>query len=336
MRTSPTSRSRSRATSAASSQRAGRWRRPDPTRRDRRGRDPRRRMGARDRRHARARAPRYGTVARLGYDADRQLHDFPLALDKAEHAHDRVLLVGAATAPGEPWTDFCLREADAAVAVTHGAPAFGWLEQRTALKGCELVVTAGEVTEGVIEALQPREVQVVPGGRPGCERALERDRAAARGALDRACAVGRRRARLRPPRRARRAAGGRASRSTATRARAWARSVGDRRHGRHDRRPARDLPRCFVRQNPSRDYTLPAYSLIRGARTRKLLGEVFGDRRIGSSRTASSASQPTCSPASSSSCAPARRRGRSTRASPSPASTRRWRPATAACSSTAA
>jgi predicted acylesterase/phospholipase RssA len=38
--------------------------------------------------------------------------------------------------------------------------------------------------------------------------------------------------------------------------------------------------RCFVRQNPSRDYTLPAYSLIRGARTRKLLGEVFGDRRI--------------------------------------------------------
>ena len=38
--------------------------------------------------------------------------------------------------------------------------------------------------------------------------------------------------------------------------------------------------RCFVRQNPSRDYTLPAYGLIRGARTRKLLADVFGDRRI--------------------------------------------------------
>ena len=38
--------------------------------------------------------------------------------------------------------------------------------------------------------------------------------------------------------------------------------------------------RSFVKQNPSRDYTLPTYSLIRGARTRKLLGEVFGDRRI--------------------------------------------------------
>ena len=35
--------------------------------------------------------------------------------------------------------------------------------------------------------------------------------------------------------------------------------------------------RCFVEQNPSRDYTLPAYGLIRGARTRKLLGEVFGE-----------------------------------------------------------
>jgi NTE family protein len=38
--------------------------------------------------------------------------------------------------------------------------------------------------------------------------------------------------------------------------------------------------RCFVKQNPSRDYTLPAYSLIRGARTRRLLGEVFGANKI--------------------------------------------------------
>ena len=184
---------------------------------------------------------RYGTVARLGYDADRPIHDFPLALDKAEHAHDRVLLVGAATAPGEPWTDFCLREADATVAVTHGAPALGWLEQRTTLKGCELLVTAGEVTAGVIDGT---------GAARGAGRARRRgragaragrDRAAARGPLDRARALRRRRARLRPPRRARRAAGaGHPDRPLRGREHGLDR-VGDRRHGRHDRRPARDL-----------------------------------------------------------------------------------------------
>ncbi len=223
---------------------------------------------------------RYGTVARLGYDADRPLHDFPLALDKAEHAHDRVLLVGAATAPGEPWTDFCLREADATVAVTHGAPALGWLEQRTALKGCELIATAGEVTPGVIDALQPREVQVVPGGEAGLERALGATarRLAGRsiglvlsgggarafahlGVLDELRAQG-----IQIDRYAGASMGSIVSGIAA---------MGATTDVLHE-----IFTRCFVRQNPSRDYTLPAYSLIRGARTRKLLGEVFGDRRI--------------------------------------------------------
>src|SRR5205823_3289106 len=38
--------------------------------------------------------------------------------------------------------------------------------------------------------------------------------------------------------------------------------------------------RGFVTNNPSNDFVLPAYSLIRGGKTRRLLFEAFGDRRI--------------------------------------------------------
>ena len=38
--------------------------------------------------------------------------------------------------------------------------------------------------------------------------------------------------------------------------------------------------RGFVRTNPTADFVPPAYSLIRGAKTRRLLREAFGDRRI--------------------------------------------------------
>src|SRR5262249_37146448 len=40
------------------------------------------------------------------------------------------------------------------------------------------------------------------------------------------------------------------------------------------------LHRSFVAQNPSRDFVFPAYSLIRGARTRKPLAHELGDLRI--------------------------------------------------------
>jgi NTE family protein len=220
---------------------------------------------------------RYGTVARLGYDTERRVHDFPLALDRAESAHDRVLLVGAATAPGEPWTDFCLREADLVLAVTHGAPALGWLEQRQTLKGCELLATAGELPPGVIEALEPRMTQVVRGDLDAALAATAR-RLAGRslglvlsgggarafahlGVLDELRAAGLQIDRY-----------GGASMGAIV---AGIAAMGATTDSLHE-----IFMRCFVRQNPSRDYTLPAYGLIRGARTRRLLGEVFGDRRI--------------------------------------------------------
>ena len=223
---------------------------------------------------------RHGSVARIGYDADRSVRDFALALDRAEHAHDRVLLVGAATAPGEAWTDFCLREADAIVAVTHGAPAIGWLEQRSALTGCELLATAGELAPGVIEALQPRETQVVPGGEAGLERALE---ATARRLAGRSIGLvlsggGARAFAHLGVLDALRDAGIVVDRYAGASMGAVVGGIsamGASAEELHD-----IFVRCFVHQNPSRDYTLPAYGVIRGARTRKLLGEVFGARRI--------------------------------------------------------
>jgi predicted acylesterase/phospholipase RssA len=38
--------------------------------------------------------------------------------------------------------------------------------------------------------------------------------------------------------------------------------------------------RYFIDQNPSADYTVPAFSLVRGLRTRRLLAEAFGDTTI--------------------------------------------------------
>lgn len=223
---------------------------------------------------------RYGSVARLGYDADRRIPDFPLALDRADNAHDRVLLVGAATAPGEPWTDFCLREADVTLAVTHGAPALGWLEHRSALKDCELLVTAGEVADDVIDALQPRDVQVVQDGEAGLKRALEATaRRLAGHSIGLVFSGGGARAfahlgvldELR-------AAGieiDRYSGASMGSIVAGLAAMGASAEEVHE-----IFVGGFVRQNPSSDYTLPVYSLIRGARTRRLLGDAFGSRRI--------------------------------------------------------
>ena len=55
----------------------------------------------------------------------------------------------------------CVREADLVVAVSTGAPDAAWRERATALHGCELLVFGPAVADSVLEALQPREVQVI-------------------------------------------------------------------------------------------------------------------------------------------------------------------------------
>ena len=95
----------------------------------------------------------HGSVARL---SSGEL----VTIDQAERDADRVVLRGSA-APGDEWTELCVREADLVVAVSAGPPDAAWRERAAALQGCELVVLGPAVTDGVLEALQPREVQVI-------------------------------------------------------------------------------------------------------------------------------------------------------------------------------
>jgi predicted acylesterase/phospholipase RssA/CRP-like cAMP-binding protein len=105
---------------------------------------------------------RHGSAAGLRAEAEESAARMSAMLDRADRAEDRVVLIGTATRPGDPWTDFCLRESDLVVAVTGGAPERAWLERPQPLFGCELIVTgrpAGGV--GAIEALRPGELQVL-------------------------------------------------------------------------------------------------------------------------------------------------------------------------------
>src|SRR3954454_12364621 len=196
---------------------------------------------------------------------------------QAEHDAERVLLRGG-TAPDDPWTELCVREADLVLAATTGAPDPVWLERRAALEGCELLVLGPGVSPGVIELLHPREVQVVAeaAARP---RAFE---ATARRLVGRALGVV--------------LSGGGARAFAHLGVLEVLREAGMR----FDRvggvslgslvaaATALDLPseqvyEVFARAfgaNPTSDFVPPAFSLVRGAKTRRLLDDAFGDRRI--------------------------------------------------------
>ena len=199
------------------------------------------------------------------------------SIARAEQCAQRVVLV----APGHPrdeWTRLCLSEADVVLAVSTGRPDPEWM-QVSALRGCELLAIGAAADEETLQILRPREVQVV---------AEHLDR---KGALDAM---------------ARRLAGkalgivlsGGGARALAhigvleeLRASGF---VFDRVAGVSmgaliaalaamglDGEEVYDVClRGLVKKNPTGDFTLPAYSFIRGARTRRLLHEVFGDRRI--------------------------------------------------------
>jgi NTE family protein len=58
---------------------------------------------------------------------------FGPALDRLEHEHEHVVL-SASEPPGDPWTDFCLRQGDQSFVVVEGEPPPG---DPAALAGCE-------------------------------------------------------------------------------------------------------------------------------------------------------------------------------------------------------
>ena len=77
-------------------------------------------------------------------------------LDRAEARHDLVLLVGG-SALHEPWTKFCLQQADRILAVTGGGPVPPALGHYPELQGCDLVFhdAAPGTLDGWAAALDP-------------------------------------------------------------------------------------------------------------------------------------------------------------------------------------
>ena len=78
-------------------------------------------------------------------------------LDRAEAGHELVLLAGGPAWPAEPWTRFCLQQADRILAVTRGGPVPPALASRPELQGCDLVAydAAPGDLDGWSAALRP-------------------------------------------------------------------------------------------------------------------------------------------------------------------------------------
>jgi NTE family protein len=200
------------------------------------------------------------------------------SIARAERWSERVVLV----APGHPqqeWTRLCLSEADAVVAVSTGRPDPAWMMHVSALRGCDLLAIGAAVDKATLQALQPREAQVVP------ERL---DRRAALDAMARRLA-GKSLGIVLSGGGARalahigvleelRAAGLRFDRVAGVSMGALIAALAAM--GLDGEEVYDVCVRGLVRKNPTRDFTLPAYSFIRGATTRRLLHQVFGERRI--------------------------------------------------------
>jgi NTE family protein len=198
-------------------------------------------------------------------------------IDQAERDTDRVVLHGGA-APGDEWTELCVREADLVVAVSAGAPDAAWRERAAALQGCELVVLGPAVTDGVIEAFGPREVQVIAEAarrRPALEATARRlagrslgivlsgggARALAHlGVLEELRSAGLQFDRV-----------GGVSLGSLVGAAIAMDLESEAIYGIFEREAAR---------NPTNDFTIPAFSLVRGAKLRRLLYDALGERRI--------------------------------------------------------
>jgi EmrB/QacA subfamily drug resistance transporter len=84
-------------------------------------------------------------------------------LDRAEAGHDLIVLVGGSALQREPWTEFCLQQADRILAVTAGGPVPPELANHPELQGCDLIAynaAPGELG-GWATALDPVESHVI-------------------------------------------------------------------------------------------------------------------------------------------------------------------------------
>ncbi len=219
-----------------------------------------------------------GETTVLRADSGREVDDFAPIFDRAESC-SRWVILSTAHGPEDRWTKACLSEADRIVALSRGHPAAVWMQDRPVLQGCELVVIGSTASQALLRAIAPRVVQTLPD-----ESAMQRclslvarrlegravgivfsgggARAFAHlGVIEELRAVG-----VRVDRAAGVSMGALVAGAVALEMDDAAMYDGFRRY--------------FVEQNPSGDYTLPAYSLIRGRRTHRLLSDAFGAIRI--------------------------------------------------------
>ena len=221
----------------------------------------------------------YGRVAELGPDTDRLESEFRNALKRAEAGHGRVVMTTGATTAADPWTRFCLKEADVVIAVTTGSPTHEWLDRPLPLHDCELIVVDAQLSSEVHAKLMPREAHVVRGtaGLTACIESTAR-RLAGRslglvlsgggaralahvGVLEELEASG-----LRIDRLAGASMGAIVSGLAA--------------RGASSAEIMEMCRRLMLESNPSNDYTFPAFSIVRGVKARRALAEVFAGQRI--------------------------------------------------------
>lgn len=217
-----------------------------------------------------------GTLARLedseGTEAERLG-----AIERAEREAERVLLVAGPA--DEAWTGLCLREADLILALTSGVPDMGWRAHSPALQGCELLSAGGAPSPSVLASLQPREVQVISDPDrlgPALDSTARRltgravgvvlsgggARAFAHlGVLEELCAAG-----LVIDRVGGVSLGAAVAAGIAT--------------GADPEAVYSVFRESFANANPTGDYAVPAYALLRGGRVRRMLAESFEGLRI--------------------------------------------------------
>lgn len=204
--------------------------------------------------------------------------DHAVAVERAAAGSRWVVLSGGA-APGDAWTDACIAEADRVIAVSHGRPSRQWIAGAALLRGCELLIVGRSAADALVRSLEPAVVHKL----------------ADETAVSRYLALGARRLSGHAVGIVFSGGGARAFahlgvvqelRASGVRIdRAGGVSMGALVAGAvaaewDDDTLFQRFHRYFVEQNPTGDYTLPAFSLIRGLRTRQLLAEAFGDVTI--------------------------------------------------------
>ena len=221
----------------------------------------------------------YRNVESVKPDPDRPESEFRGLLKRAEVGHDHVLLSTDSPTGAGAWSSFCLKEADVVIAVTSGSADPLWLERSSMLRDCELIVVDAPLSSELLRTTAPREVQVVRGA-----------------AALRACIAST----------ARRLAGrsvglvlsGGGARGLAhlgvlaeleqtgiVIGRYGGASMGAivsglAARGHTSSEISAMCQRLMLDNNPSNDYTVPAYALVRGTKARRGLLQAFGNHRI--------------------------------------------------------